>query len=471
MHCHGETIRGRWCILRCMQHLGRSNRTRRSGATLCLALIAATLFGAARVEAKTEQACVRKFNHPGLLTDLAELATVRKHILAGDEPWHSAFLALQHSQYAKRDYTPRPFEVVSSGILGHNSKGAYEEWDDSVAAYTQTLLWIFTGEEVFAQNAAKILDAWSSTLKVHQGQNWYLDAAWTGSTFPLSAELLRATYPKWTRQQIAQFSHMLDVAFLPELHGLIAYGNREFAVINAMMAIGVFNDDSAAFCEGLAHWKSYVPDYIYLSSDGPAPASADYWTKTPDDSELKAMDAGLAPGRTDWIGASVENYGDDRGMLKHTLQQNWNEPGDKFVDGLCSETGRDLGHAEMAFAGLINAAEIARHQGIDLYRPNAKRLAAFMELHAALRMGAQLPDGLYGGRPLSFSGLIPAYDMAYGRLEHDEGMDLPHTKALLENVVRPVTGKSAPPPPGIKASDIAGPATITSVWMTLTNAR
>jgi len=442
------------------------------GRALALVLLGAMLFGAAGAHANSEQSCVaRKFKHPGLLTDLSELAAVRKHILAGDEPWRSAFVALQHSQYAKPNYAPHPFEVVSSGILGRNSKGAYEEWDDAAAAYTQTLLWIFTGKEVFARNAAKILDAWSSTLKVHEGQNWYLEAAWTGSTFPLSAELLRATYPAWTRQEIAQFSHMLDVAFLPELHDRMAYGNREFAVINALMAIGVFNDDPAAFCEGLTHWESYVPDYIYLSSDGPAPAGADFWTKTPDDSALRAMDARLAPGSADWIGAAVQNYGDDHGMLEHhTVQQNWYQPGDKFVDGLCSETGRDLGHAEMAFAGLINAAEIARHQGIDLYGPNAKRLAAFMELHAALRMGAQLPDGLYGGRPLNFTGLIPAYDTAYRRLVHEHGMSLPHTKALLENVLRPVAGKSAPPPPGIKASDIVGPVSLTSVWMTLTNA-
>ena len=463
--------------------MSRSIRDR--SGVFCVALVAATLFGAAMLfgtatlfgaasaDAKTEPACVaRKFKHPGLLTNQPELAAVRKHIQAGDEPWHSAFVALQHSQYAKPDYTPHPFEVVSSGILGRDSKGAHEEWDDSVAAYTQTLLWIFTGEEVFARNAAKILDAWSSTLKVHEGQNWYLQAGWTGSTFPLSAELLRATYPQWSRQEIAQFSRMLDVAFLPELHGRMAYGNREFAVINAIMAIGVFNDDPAAFCEGLTHWESYVPDYIYLSSDGAAPASADFWTKTPDDPELKAMDAGLAPGSADWIGAPVQSYGDDHGMLEHhTVQQNWYEPGDKFVDGLSSETGRDLGHAEMAFAGLVNAAEIARHQDIDLYKPNAKRLAAFMELHAALRMGAKLPDGLYGGRPLNFGGLIPAYDLAYGRLVHDEGMDLPHTRALLENVLRPVVAKTAPPPPGIQASDITGPVSLTSVWMTLTNAR
>jgi hypothetical protein len=141
------------------------------------------------------------------------------------------------------------------------------------------------------------------------------------------------------------------------------------------------------------------------------------------------------------------------------------------VDGQCSETGRDLGHAEMAFANLINAAEIARHQGIDLYKPNARRLAAFMELHAGLRMGARLPDGLYAGRPLSFPDLGPVYEIAYGRLVHDEGMQLPNTKALLEQVLRPVTAKFVPAPPGINARYIMGPVGLTSVWTTLTNAR
>lgn len=443
------------------------------GALFCLALMGATLVSQAHAHAKPEQSCVvLRFKHPGLLTDLSELAIIRKHVLAGDEPWHSHFVALQQSQYANPHYTPHPFAVVSSGILGRNAKGAFEEWDDAVAAYTQTLLWIFTKDELFAQNAAKILDAWSPILKVHEGQNWYLQAGWAAEIFPLSAELLRATYPKWTPQEIAQFIQMLDVAFLPELHDRMAYGNREFAVINGIMAIGVFSDDPAAFCEGLTRWQSYVPDYIYLSSDGPAPASADFWTTTPNDSVLKVTDASLAPGRADWIDAPVHNFGDDHGMLEHhTVQQNWSEPGDHFVDGLCSETGRDLGHAEMAFASIANAAEIARHQGINLFRPNAKRLAAFMELHAALRMGAQLPAGLYGGRPLNFPDLGPVYEIAYGRLVHDEGMRLPHTKSLVETVLRPVTTKSAPPPPGIQATHIWGPVGLTSVWESLTNAR
>jgi hypothetical protein len=125
----------------------------------------------------------------------------------------------------------------------------------------------------------------------------------------------------------------------------------------------------------------------------------------------------------------------------------------------------------MAFANLSQAAEIAYHQGIDLYKPNVKRLAAFMELHAGLRMGATLPAGLYAGKPLSFPDLGPVYEIGYGRLVHDYGAHLPKTEALLDNVLRPVTAKFVPAPPGINARYILGPVGLVSIWMTLTNAR
>lgn len=36
-------------------------------------------------------------------------------------------------------------------------------------------------------------------------------------------------------------------------------------------------------------------------------------------------------------------------------------------DGICQESCRDLGHVELGFATLVNSAETAHHQGIDLY--------------------------------------------------------------------------------------------------------
>jgi hypothetical protein len=410
--------------------------------------------------------CPLHFKHPGILTDMAALQRIKDHIARGEAPWKPAYDAMARSRLAALDYKPQPYAIVSSGINNSHPQGTVRETQDSYAAYTQTLMWIFTGNVQYARNAAAILDAWSSTLKTHQGANWYLQASWAGSSFPLGAELLRATYPGWSKAEIAQFKTMLDAAFLPLLHGRLAYGNREMSVINALMAIGVFNDDPAAFCEGLSHWRSYVPDYIYLRSDGPQPRQPDYWRTGPSDAALLAMDTGLFPASGNWITAPVAVIGDDHTMLtRRSVAQQWNNPGGPLSDGLSAETGRDLAHSELAMAAIFNAAQIAWEQGIDLFTPNRTRLSAFLERSASLRLGETLP-GLYGG-VLKANALQQSYEIGFSHLAHGPG-SLPLTAKLLKTAIRPAATESAPLPPGIAATAITKPATLLSVWQTLT---
>ena len=127
------------------------------------------------------------------------------------------------------------------------------------------------------------------------GASISMNAAWAGSMFPQGAELIRATYPKWKQEDRAAFSKMLNRAFLPILHNRLSYGNRELAVINALMAIGVFNDDRGAFLEGLSNWVSYVPCWIYLKEDGPTPIKPDYWLHSPGKDVLAEWGASLLP--------------------------------------------------------------------------------------------------------------------------------------------------------------------------------
>ena len=54
----------------------------------------------------------------------------------------------------------------------------------------------------------------------------------------------------------------------------------------------------------------------------------------------------------------------------------------QFVDGLLQETARDSQHANMAFASMVNGAETARQQGLDLYAEQGKRIMAAMEFQA-----------------------------------------------------------------------------------------
>src|SRR5262249_35062267 len=53
-----------------------------------------------------------------------------------------------------------------------------------------------------------------------------------------------------------------------------------------------------------------------------------------------------------------------------------------YVDGLLQETMRDPHHANMAFASMVNAAETALQQGLDLYAEQGARIRAAMEFQA-----------------------------------------------------------------------------------------
>lgn len=428
-----------------------------------------------------------KFKHPGLLNNLEELQLVKKKIEAGEEPWKSAFEQMKASKLASLNYKPHPHEIVSSGFLGAGgyAGGVCDLNDDSLAAYTQALMWIFTGNEQYAENAVKIFNAWS-VLKSSEGGNWYLELGWVGAMLPEGAELIRATYPKWRKEDIAKFSEMLSRTFLPVLHNRMAYGNRELATINAMMAIGVFNDDRAAFAEGMAHWISYIPSWIYLKEDGPEPVKPDYWLTGPSNEELAKLDEGLFPDpKQSWIFAEEQTKAfmkekkltdDHSGFERYDKYTAWNKaPDAAFVDGLCAETFRDMGHCDMGLNQLSNMAEIAWHQGIDLYSIHAKRITAFMELEALLRVGDTWPKDFYR---VQTTGMTATYEIAYNHYHNRMGMDLPNTRKLIDMAIRPCVTKrnvESPgwsyvnPEPGVRASQI-NVSNLTVAWETLTHA-
>jgi len=427
-----------------------------------------------------------KFVHPGLLNSMEELQFIKKKIAAGEEPWKTTFEQMKGTTYASLTYTPHPHLTTTAGILarGGLEGGFYDLDDDTVAAYTQALMWIFTDNEQYAQNAVNILNAWN-IFNGEQGIIWYLGSSWHSSIWCESAELIRSTYPKWSPGDIAKFSAMLDRAFMPVLHNQMGYGNRELSVCNGLMAIGVFNNDRAAFAEGLSHWVSYVPCWIYLKTDGTAPRTANYWLSSPSDDELAKMDEGLFPDvKKSWIYSDQTTFtydikkkmGNDNGMARKPTLDLWNgAPPEAFVDGLCAETFRDLGHCDLGYSQLINVAEIAWHQGIDLYGLEAKRITAFMEFENWLRTADTIPEQYYRVIP---SGLGFTFEIGYNHYHNCMGMDLPNTKKLIE-LSRPYY-KEQPLvlsggcymrlKPGIRASTMSGPAGLDVCWEALTHA-
>ena len=174
-------------------------------------------------------------------------------------------------------------------------------------------------------------------------------------------------------------------------------------MIDGLMCIGVSNEDAATFNRGVFLWRKRVPAYFYLTTDGSTP---------------------------------VRPYGATDLDSEESLKHYWFNP-DQYFDGLCQETCRDYGHhLQLGLASAVNGAEIAFHQGIDLYADDDKRIVAGMEFQAARLLGQPAPAALF---PNGFkaSDVLPTWEIAYNHFHNRKGYPLPLTDTLIRAKVRP----------------------------------
>jgi hypothetical protein len=332
------------------------------------------------------------FVHPGVLINRDQLNEIIKRVVAGIEPQKSAFDALKASKLGALDYTPHPRETVECGSNSRPDLGCKDEQADSEAAYAQALLWAITGNKAYAKNAINIMNAWSSTLTGgHTNANGQVQASWTGDVWPRAAEIIRYTHAGWPDAEIARFQNMLTTQYLPSLiHGTCENGNKELTMSEAVINIGVFNDNRAAFEHGLKMWRGRAPAYIYLKSDGAKPIEP----------------PGCGPALWGNKGFTPE-----------------------LTDGLLQETARDSQHANMALAGLVDAAETARHQGVDLYAEQGKRIMAALEFQAQYLP----PNNAAPPDKLEFH-THPTWEIAYNHFHDRLGNALPGMSAVLPTI-------------------------------------
>jgi hypothetical protein len=335
-----------------------------------------------------------------VLVDKGQLDFVKAKIAAGADPWKTALASTESNALASPTYTPAPLATVECGSFSNPDIGCTAEKNDSAAAYTHALLWYYTGVAAHAEKAIQIMNAWSSVLKAHTDSNAPLQSAWCASVWPRAAEIIRYTYTGWAAADVAAFGTMLEDVYLPEVVNGAPEdnGNWELSMAEATLGIGVFLDDETTFQKGVSMWQKRVPAYVYLTSDGPSPVPPPGGTwKTP--SQLV----------TYWQGQST------------------------FVDGLCQETCRDLGHTQLGFAAMINGAETAKIQGVDLYGQEQKRLAAGYEFNAQYLDGTAVPSWLCGGK-LSAVTPTETWEIGYNAYANRAGVALPFTAKVIAQV-------------------------------------
>lgn len=355
----------------------------------------------------TTSARAQAFAHPGILSSGKELEFIKAKIQARQNPWYQAFEALAASPYSSLDYKAHPFRTVACGSYNNPNIGCDEMVDDGMAAYSLSLMGYFTGDPLYQKNAVGILNAWTGIYRSNTDSNARLVVSWAVPWYVNAAEILRHTGADWRTEEIQVFTAMLTERMLPYTLDESMPGNNWIqSAIEAHMAIAIFTDDRALFEKAVSRWRFRVKTYIYQASDGPAPIGPP--GKTPD--QVARI----------WRQTSA---------------------GTDYVDGLAMETCRDLGHLFLGFKSMMYAAKYAWQQGEDLFAPEQKRIADFLELHGRWMTGAsEVPAGICGGklwlspdRALGRNGGGgQALEIAYNHIGIRLGNAVPATASMLD---------------------------------------
>lgn len=337
-----------------------------------------------------------QFMHPGALSSRSELDFIKAKIKTGTEPWKTEYNNLKNSGLANR--TPHGLATINSSTEDANTSR-----DDAHSAYIQALIWYFSDDETYAIKSVAILNAWSDLQGFTAGSDQdKLQAGWIGAVFPNAAEIMRG-YSGWGAADIAKFQAMFKRAFYPQLNTASTWnGNVDLTQIDAMMAIAVFNEDEVLFNTAITRWRTRVPQYFYLTTDGSVPKSA--------------------PGD----GGNVIGF--------------WSNP-TLFIDGLTQETCRDNGHhAQFGIGSALHTAEAAFHQGVDIYTETAQRFSAVLEL-----MADQLLTGSMQGTCSNNTATADRYDtweIGYNHYHNRKGVTLPKTDELIRTQIRPQASRA-----------------------------
>ncbi len=345
------------------------------------------------------------FKHPGALVSQQQLRFVAAHL--NEEPWKASYEAAMKSPLAALDYEPRPHATVECGPYSQPDIGCTDEIQDAQAAYLQALLWSYNGNTQHAENVRKILMAWSGQLREHTNSNARLQASWAAQLFTRAAEILKYSYAPWPQDEKYAVGHMFKTQYQPYAYAMFQPGaghnyrsntNWHASAIEALVNIAVYNKDEKLFFEAISRWKSVLTAYVYISTDGTRPHETPWWSRDPKD-----------------------------------VNTAWHNP-TRYIDGMPTEFCRDLPHSGYGVSALINVAETARLQGIDLYQEHAQRLTKVMETLSKYSLDLYEQKSDYSeicGKKVSGwprGTLFIGYNHYANRL----GMELPYTKAFIE---------------------------------------
>ena len=258
----------------------------------------------------------RRFVHPGIFSSQIELETIRRRVATRNpnDPMLAGWKSVMDSKYNNLNYQPQPVAVVTRA---DKSPSPINERDAACVSYVLALRWVLSGDEAARTKALSITKAWADVFQDHQGDvNTHLDSAWVVTVWSAAGELLKygrhmGRGANWLPADQEKFAGMVRKLEAQSSH--------------------ILTD---------AQWKGHTGNW-----------------------DSSAMLADMAAGV----------FLDDRAMYdrgRTTLLEFM--PRMLHKEGWPTEVFRDPWHCGVTLTGIIEAAEVARHQGNDTSLYEAK---------------------------------------------------------------------------------------------------
>jgi hypothetical protein len=335
------------------------------------------------------------FVHPGIMLSQEMMDFTAANI--GSSPWSGRFSTLMSRTndvdtvyngglaYSSLSWTPHPSAQPTSAS---GSSGRAQLISDGMAAWIDTLAWVYNGDRARANKAADIVNAWMHTItsipfnssNVPAGtSDGRLLSGWTAELFTRTAEVLRYTWnPVATGSDTqldvdACIDKFTNVWYPNVYQGWTGGGaNWLTTMAAATIQIGVFCDRRDFFQVGIDNWRSWVSAYAFR----------------PGDVNKHTQLANLPHA------AKGTNFDTDTASRTTYMSAEWDSPypTPPWPGYIWAETGRDDFHYAMGFGSVFNGAETAWHQGVDLYAEQQGRIVPTMEKLARIITDSHL-DG------------------------------------------------------------------------------
>ena len=280
-------------------------------------------------------ATAQAFVHPGVLNNQAEVDFWVSKVAAGQQPWLNAYNGLGNWS----TYSPQSTGSIDFGGGGPDAVEGLAFREDCLAAYASTLQWLRTGTQARADKAIEILNWLAAHVTGSSGA--FATEGWPqyGDNCVYAAELLKYATPDsgWSSADENAFGTWLKTVVEPRTadtditgsSGNIGRESRAPMGAALRMGIGIFTNTQALFDQGVTDLKALIRFEIGCQFD-----------------------------QKNWCDAP-ENL--PSGFSFQVCRLGNSQSADESL------AGGDLVHTQTALGGMTTGAEIAKHQGVDLY--------------------------------------------------------------------------------------------------------